>query len=184
MAATSPTVHSVHFYQEDASLIERLCGVVTSGLLVGDSILIVATESHRQQLVSELNKLEVDIRGAAREERFTMTDAQQTLDAFMVEGMPHREKFTESVGALLHGAKNASRSHCRGLTVFGEMVSVLWQAGNRRAARELEELWNELMTERAFHLHCAYQKHLFSQQDMDQLGLAAICQQHTHVVVN
>ena len=184
MAATSPTVHSVHFYQEDTSLIERLCGVVTSGLQLGDSILVVATAEHRQQLVAQLDKLEIDLRCAAREQRFTMTDAQETLDAFMIDGAPDREKFIHSVGALIHGAKKASRSNRRGLTVFGEMVSVLWQAGNRRAACQLEGLWNEVMTGRAFHLHCAYPKQLVTEQYVDQFGLASICQQHTHVLVN
>jgi hypothetical protein len=51
---SSPAVHSVHIYDEHAALINRLCGIVSSGLQAGGSVLIVATASHRDQLVKEL----------------------------------------------------------------------------------------------------------------------------------
>jgi KaiC/GvpD/RAD55 family RecA-like ATPase len=157
--------------------------VIVSGLQVGDSILVVATEAHRKVLVNELDRLEIDIRAAAREHRFTMMDAAETLSAFMRDGRPDRDLFLESMGKMIADAKRWSRSKGRGLTVFGEMVAVLWEEGNRPAALELETLWNEVMTGRAFHLHCAYPKHLFSDKDVDQLGLAGVCQQHSQVLI-
>jgi hypothetical protein len=40
--------------------------------------------------------------------------------------------------------------------VFGEMVSLLWDAGLIDAAVELEVLWNELGVQYPFSLLCAY----------------------------
>src|SRR4051812_5051497 len=178
----SPSVHSVHFYDEHSALIERLRGVVTSGLQIGNSILIVATAPHREQLVKELEKLGVDVRSHAREGRFTMLDAQETLDTFMLDGAPDRERFLDSVGSLLADAKNAARSKEQGLTVFGEMVAVLWEDGHKEAALQLEALWNDAMNDRVFHLHCAYPRWTFT-KDRDEAGMADICHAHSHVLV-
>jgi anti-sigma regulatory factor (Ser/Thr protein kinase) len=39
---------------------------------------------------------------------------------------------------------------------FGEMVALLWGAGNVKAAMALESLWNDLAASRQFSLLCAY----------------------------
>jgi hypothetical protein len=180
MSASVPPVHSVQFYDTHEALIDRLCGVVCSGLLLGNSVLIIATEEHRKQLTTALQRLEVDIKSYAREERFTMCDAEGLLSKFMVNDMPDLKRFLSSVGELLTHSKQAARGKDQGFTVFGEMVSVLWEQGNKTGALALERLWNELLNERAFHLHCAYPRAIFSQDDS---GFANICDTHSHVQV-
>ena len=172
------SVHSVQFYDTDQALIDRLCGVVSSALLVGNSVLIVATKDHRELLTKALQRLEVNVRNYAREERFTMCDADEMLSKFMVKGMPDPKLFLSTVGQLLLEVKKAARSKDLGLTVFGEMVAVLWDKGNKAGALALESLWNDLLNERAFHLHCAYPRSLFSQ---DEPGMLNVCESHTHV---
>jgi hypothetical protein len=172
------TVHSVQFYDTHEALIGRLCGVVSSALLVGNSVLIVATKDHREQLTDALQRLEVNVRRYAREQRFTMCDAEETLSKFMVKGMPDRKLFLSSVGRVLFDVKKAARSKEQGLTVFGEMVAELWDKGNKAGALALESLWNGLLNDRVFHLHCAYPRSLFSE---DRSGMANVCESHTHV---
>ena len=89
-----------------------------------------------------------------------------------------REKYLESAptGGLIHVRGNA------GLTVFGEMVAVLWEQGKKEAALELERLWNEILNGHPFHLHCAYPRWAFI-TDEDQDGLDAIYRTHSHLVV-
>jgi len=110
-----------------------------------------------------------------------MYDAEETLATFMVNDSPDRNLFMRSVGALLSDARNSSLSHNVGLTVFGEMVAVLWQQGRKQAAIELEALWNESLKHEAFHLHCAYPRVLFSGRD--EQGFSAVCNAHSHVLV-
>lgn len=183
MSGKGPAVHSVHFYDEQSALIERLRGIVASGLQIGNSILIVATAAHRKQLLMALDKLDVDVRRHARAGRFTMFDAQETLDGFMVNGMPDRELFLATVGNLLADAKKAALSNDHGLTVFGEMVAVLWDAGNKAAALLLEALWNDAMNDRVFHLHCAYPRSAFAAAG-DEASMAEVCHAHSHVLVH
>jgi hypothetical protein len=177
---TAPAVHSVHFYDEEQALISRLRGVVATGLEMGNSVLIVATEDHRRELVKALKKRGVDVTGYERKGLFVACDARETLATFMVDGRPDRARFLASVGALLAESKRASQDAGQGLTVFGEMVAVLWAEGNKTGALELEAFWNDLLNDRAFHLHCAYPRLGFSPSDGD--GLAAICGTHSHVI--
>lgn len=173
-----PNVHSVHFYENDGALIDRLCGVVSSGLLIGNSVLIVASEHHRNLLVNALLRLEVDLREYARRGQFTMYDSTHTLELFMVEGMPDRDRFNASMGRFLAQAKDKARSEGQRLTVFGEMVAELWAAGNKAAALELESIWNQTLNDGAFHLHCAYPRDVVRD---DSSGIQNICQSHTHI---
>ncbi len=178
----SPNVHSVHIYDEHAALIKRLSGIVASGLRIGNSVLIVATPSHREQLIKQLAEEDVDVRQHAREGRFSMYDAKETLATFMLHGKPDRDLFMHSVGNLLKVAKKNAHKKDGGLTVFGEMVSVLWDQGKKKAALELEALWNDALNERAFHLHCAYPRWGFI-NDGDESGMASVCHAHSHVLV-
>ncbi len=98
----------------------------------------------------------------------------------MVNGLPDRQRFFASVGSLVAAAKETSRNASRGLTVFGEMVAVLWEQGNKMGALRMETLWNELLNDRAFHLHCAYPRSLFS-DGADVAAIEAVCGSHSHV---
>jgi hypothetical protein len=180
--SSAPAIHSVHFYDEHSALISRLCGIVTSGLRSGNAVLVVATATHRQQLVKELESAGVEVRKVAREGRFIMLDAKETLTGFMVNGKPDRDLFMSTVGNLLTQAKKAARSQDKGLTVFGEMVAVLWDDGQKEAALELEAIWNDVLNDRVFHLHCAYPRWVFT-DNADETGMAAICHTHSHVLV-
>jgi hypothetical protein len=59
------------------------------------------------------------------------------------------------------------------------MVAVLWEEGNKPGAIALENLWNAALEKNAFHLHCAYPKSFFAQ---DNLGLRAVIDEHTHIL--
>ncbi len=177
----SPAVHSVHFYDADEALIQRLQSVLLSSVEAGNSILVVATDGHRAQLTAALKKRGLDVFRLENDGTLTFLNAHETLSLFMVNGLPDRERFLSSVGALVLSAKQVARNASRGLTVFGEMVAVLWEQGNKAAALQLEALWNDLLNDRVFHLHCAYPRSLFAGVN-DLAGIQAICEGHSHVV--
>lgn len=182
MSDKSPAVHSVQFYEDHASLILRLRGISASSLRSGGSVLVVATKSHRDKLVKALQEVDVNVRSAAREGRFTMLDARETLEQFMRDGRPDPDLFANVMGAVLQQARSKARTEDHELTVFGEMVSLLWNEGKKSAALELEELWNHTLSGNAFHLHCAYPRWNFVDNN-DDAGMATICHAHSHVFV-
>ncbi len=96
----------------------------------------------------------------------------------MRNGVPDERLFRQSIGAVLDSARKANGS--RSLTVFGEMVAVLWERGEEQAALQLEALWNSAISEHAFHLHCAYPRRYFAWDEEGRAQLAQICSAHTH----
>jgi len=179
IVSSSPVIHSVHFYDQDEALIERLRSIVTSAIDVGNSVLIVASAQHREHLTEVLESRMGDLGELKRQERLNLYDAEETLAKFMVNGSPEPKRFLSSVGELVRKTKQAAWNQQRGLTAFGEMVAILWSQGNQTGALELEALWNDLLNDRAFHLHCAYPRSLFNS---DVAGIQAICAGHSHVV--
>jgi hypothetical protein len=177
----SPLVHSVHFYEHDSELIDRLRGIVISSLATGNAVLIVASEEHRRQLTHSLHLNWTNWAAARDQGRFLLVDARETLSRFMVNGHPDRNRFTDSVSALVRDCRYTALSANRGLTVFGEMVAILWEEGNKEGAIELEALWNELLSDRTFHLHCAYPKQSVLKEP-DAPALRSICDHHSDVV--
>ncbi|HUS18232.1 MAG TPA: MEDS domain-containing protein [Terriglobales bacterium] len=177
----SPLVHSVHMYGSDSELIYRLGAIMIAALASGNATLIVATEAHRRQLMDLMDKEWVNWQSARDEGRLLMLDARETLDLFMVKGLPQPQLFRKTVGELVSTSRLTASSQNRGLTVFGEMVAVLWDEGKKEAAFQLEDLWNQLLSDRAFHLHCAYPKAAFN-TSRDLLGMHSICDRHTEVI--
>jgi hypothetical protein len=177
--SSGASVHSVQFYDTHVALMDRLCALVSAGLLVGDSVLIVATEEHREQLVAALYSLNIDMLDYAWSSRIIMCDAEELLAEFMVDGLPDPELFRTAIGDLVDESKASESGNHAGVTVFGEMVAVLWKEGNRVAALALEHLWNNLLAEQRLNLNCAYPRSLFAS---DEAGVLTICQSHSQVV--
>jgi signal transduction histidine kinase len=67
------------------------------------------------------------------------------------------------------------------LRAFGEMVDVLWRAGNPRAAIRLEELWADLVRGQQIALLCGYAAANFREPG-DSNCFSAVCATHTHVM--
>ena len=140
--------------------------------------MIVATSEHRDLLTAALRSCELDVREHARERRYSMLDASETLATFMKDGMPDAKLFEATMGEILDEVRSAAIAKGKDLTVFGEMVAILWEEGQKQAALQLESLWNDTLSGRAFHLHCAYSRWSV----LNNNDLAAIQHTHSHLM--
>jgi PAS domain S-box-containing protein len=171
--------HVVQFYEDDRFLVDTVGSFLTSGMLAGQSAVVIATESHRDALTVQLEAGGVDVDGACFRGRLLFLDAEETLSAFMVGSMPDPDLFAATVGSVIE--KRLRASGTAGLRAYGEMVDVLWKAGNPEGALQLEELWNDLSDGRGFSLLCAYSMGNFYRQN-DTQRIEAVCQKHSHVI--
>jgi PAS domain S-box-containing protein len=165
--------HLVQFYEDDESLLDTLEHFLGAGLILGEPILVIATEDHRRRLVHRLRGLNVE--AAIGSGHVVLLDARETLARFLVNGMPDPDRFHRTIGDLLAGLTMAQPGRVR---AFGEMVDLLWRDGARTAAIRLEELWNEAAAVHSFSLLCAYVMANFFK------GELAICNSHTHVLTS
>jgi PAS domain S-box-containing protein len=172
--------HTVQFYRDDDFLLEQLGQFVGPAIAAGSSALLIATKAHRDNLFAHLRKCGTDFVLAVTQNRFTLLDADETLEKFMVNGQPDPARFFRVIGTRMSRLALAADAPDPQLFAFGEMVACLWARGQREAALRLEKLWNQLTEKHAFHLLCAYPMRLFSQQQ-DWDSILAICAEHSHV---
>jgi PAS domain S-box-containing protein len=171
------TEHFVQFYENDEFLIDCVLGFIEASLRNGHGGLIIATADHRSALESKLLASGIDVAGLTAEGRFVALDASQALSRFMVDGLPDRTRFFESIGKSLSRLTESGRQ----VHAFGEMVALLWAEGNQQAAIRLESLWNELGKDHRFSLFCAYPLAGFSTGD-DAAPFDSICGCHSRVI--
>jgi signal transduction histidine kinase len=173
--------HEVQFYFEDRHLIQSLTGFVRSALENGSSAVVVATEPHRRSLANELRREGVPLTSFIDQGRYVALDASETLNQFMVDNNPDTGRFRQVIGDVISCAACVAPQEYSKVVIFGEMVALLWQRGEVKAALRLEQLWNDLSEHYSFQLRCAYPITSFDQDAHTEL-FNRICSEHNIVI--
>ena len=172
----TPCDHVLQIYDEDAPFMDSLQGFVVEGLERGESVIVIATASHRKEMSRRLAMAGHDVEALAADDRYIALSAQETLDKFMVRGAPDVERFRRTIKAVIERARRGGRP----VRAFGEMVALLWARGNRAATVQLELYWNDLLRTERFPLFCAYPRVGFTQEITS--AIHAVCEAHTRQV--
>jgi hypothetical protein len=164
--------HLVQVYTETDFLVEAVAEYLATGLRAGEGAIVIARPENRRRFLGAL-----EARGVHPGSALRMLDAQETLRAFMVDGMPQWTAFHSACG----GAIAELRLQYPTVRAYGEMVDLLWQRGERSAALRLEDFWNELGKLQTFSLLCTYQ---MDPLDAETYGgaLQAVCRCHSHLI--
>jgi hypothetical protein len=171
--------HAVQFYGSDESLFTTVAGFLAEGLITEQPAIVIATASHRASIVEHLCGRLIDCATAIKEGDLILLDAEETLDLFMVDGVPNADLFEVNLGRVVEQTLNGrTRTVVR---AYGEMVDVLWKNGQADAAIALEILWNKLALKYHFALLCGYAMGSFYKQTKQ---LEDVCAQHSHVVAS
>src|SRR5689334_4119922 len=129
----SEYAHRVQFYEDDEFLIGAVAKFLASGAKAGDSLVVIATERHREAFREQLVSAGMDVAALLAGQRLTLLDADETLAQFMRNGRPDRELFQLAIGRLIADRAGALLPGAR-LRAYGEMVDVLWRKDQRDAA--------------------------------------------------
>jgi anti-sigma regulatory factor (Ser/Thr protein kinase) len=172
----TPHDHVVGFYERDDELVAEVTSFLASAFDRQGAAVIVATAPHRAAVEAALVAGGYAVRHLTETGRYVALDASETLAAFMRDDHPDPAAFAAVIGNVLDDLPGDGPTHA-----FGEMVALLWDAGNAEAAIELESLWNDLAESRTFSLYCAY-----AMASLEQSGdLAAakhVCDRHSNVI--
>lgn len=169
--------HLVQFYADDEELAAAAFTRLADALARGEGVVVVATPEHLDAMRGVVQRAGIDHLAASRTHQLLLLDAATTLDAIKVDGRLDRTAFHRVVG----GAVRQAGGQGRAVHAFGEMVALLWTAGQDDDAVELERMWGELATELAFSLHCSYPAELSTDTAAAQ-AFIRICGLHTHVI--
>jgi hypothetical protein len=171
-----PREHHVEFYADEQGFVESLIGFVATGIIAGESVIVIANKQHVATLNERLSR-QFDLQWLQENKMYVIMDADETLEKLMVDGWPDAEKFQEVIKDTLIRARIASPVHA--VRAFGEMAAILWKKGMSEATVQLETLWNELLQTLDFILYCAYPKNSFTQEGRGPAEL--IHHSHSHV---
>jgi hypothetical protein len=175
-----PGEHVVQLYGADDQLLTRhVSRYFAEGLRRGDGLILIATGAHSQAILRQLNQATTAATQAMRDGRLVSLDAAETLPRFMSDGQPEKELFKRVIGGVIQEVR--ARSVSGKVRAFGEMVGLLWTEGNRFAAIQLENYWNDLMRENEFSLFCGYPIDLFGNEG-ELEGLNSVLGTHTHLL--
>jgi len=174
---TSESDHLVQFYESDRYLADSVAGFIGEGLEAGGSGIVIATRPHRTAVLKRLRTRRLDVAGLRKRGRLVVLDAADTLAQIMVGGSPDPGRFDRVTGPAIARAARGRRR----VRAFGEMVALLWAAGNRAAAIRLEELWTDLGKAHAFALYCAYPLNGVGHADLAG-SFADVCGCHSQVL--
>jgi DNA-binding NarL/FixJ family response regulator/PAS domain-containing protein len=167
--------HLVQFYETDEFLVDTVSEFVGASLRDGDAAIVIATPAHRRAFETALNASGIDLASTA--DRYLALDAAELLEKLIVNGAPDAARFRDTIGVLVEHAAADGRQ----VRVFGEMVALLWSAGDLASTSALETLWNDREASHQLAKLCAYPLHAFD-DDASSEAFEHICEQHTAVI--
>lgn len=176
-AELEPGSHVVQFCDHDASLLETLEAYVAGGLLLGESVVVVATAAHLGELRQRLRTRGMDVANLQIFGQLVPVDAEQLLRRVVRRGRLDPHIF----GAVVADTLQRARADDRPVRVFGEAVQLLWERGERAAMLALEREWQRICAAEGIALLCAYRKDSFKTCSADD-SIRAICAAHGAVI--
>ncbi len=174
-----PQAHFLQLYKADArALTTNVSLYLLEGLNRAEGLLVIATPEHTESFTRQLKRLGAHPQSAIDEGRLVFFDAEQTLSQFMVNGQPEWPLFESTITRAIHRIEPGTGN---GLRAYGDMVGVLWAAGQTSAAIRLEEFWNKLLASIGFKLFCGYPIDIFDEEFQSSAVKELLCA-HTHLV--
>ena len=147
--------HIVQLYRKDRELLDNICAYAMEAFRYNHAVLFLATRAHCETFKAALRRRRVDVDQAIRDGQLNFVVAEEVMPRFLRGENVDDDLFRTAVADALDQARGGGRYHH--VQVFGELVDVLWQAGNARATLRVEELWNELRQKiPVFTLYCGF----------------------------
>jgi len=172
--------HEAGFYLDDQGFLDDVALFIGSALSIGDSAIVVATKTHRDDLLLKLKAQGLNMDAITAQDRYVALDAVGARSLFMRDGMPDPVLFVKGFGDLIVKARKASQVKNARVAIFGEGVHLLWAEGNAEAAIQIEKLCNQLIEQYDVDILCSYFLGRVPSR-MDDMIYQQICAEHSAV---
>ena len=173
----APHDHVVHLYEDDDELMGAVGAYLVDSIRSDEVAVAVMTPAHAAALRATMAAAGIDLDGECEMGNIILLDAAETMSRFTTDDWPDAAAFRRVIGSVIEQAGSRGQR----VRAFGEMVALLWDAGQVTAAIELESLWNDLSVDMPFSLYCAYAAQSVGGDDQKP-DLARVCQLHSAVV--
>ena len=172
-----PRDHIVFFYTNEAELTQKVGDYLLEAIDMGGAAVIVATLARQLSLGGRLAQAGTDLAAARATGVYAELDAADTIDRFVIGDRADAGSFWSLMTPVIRRVTGLGQP----VRVFGEMVSLLWDAGMVSAAIEVEAMWNEIGAQFPFSLVCAYPLKSVTDGTLHD-PLTEVCRAHSAVV--
>ena len=172
--------HEVQFYSDETIFLDSFTAFIGSALRAGNVVIVVATDSHRESLLSRLRARGLDVAAAIAEGQLISINNADTIATFMVNDLPDPVRFSKVVGDMFVSAGKGPNGDRRRVVVCGECAPLLWAQGKAEAALRLERLWDEAAKAYSVDTLCGYPLSSFHGEEDSQI-FQRICAEHSTV---
>jgi len=152
-------------YWDKALLLEGVITFIRVGLEMQDTVLVLATKTFREAIAGALQPGRT----------LFFFDAEELLSRFLINDWPDESRFREAMPIGLMQSQNSR------VRIFQEMTSLLWTQAAPEAVICLEELFNELISQKPIKLLCAYPLSHFCEKEGSQFQ-DTICELHRELI--
>jgi hypothetical protein len=171
--------HIVQLYQDENFYGEAISHFAAEGLVRGESIILVATRPHWENISCRLEGKGFGTAELIRRGQLTLLDADDTLPIFMAGNHPEGNIFKPLAKQTIAKARAGGRFPR--VRWWGEMVNVLHLNGNPRGSHRLEELFDEVAHEESIAIFCSFLMDKFDPRIYDE-AFGNVCRTHSHVI--
>lgn len=171
--------HLVQIYEDEEFFGEAVAHFAAEGLARNESVILVATPPHWENISGRLISRGLDLRSLAAQGQLTVLGAEETLPNFMVDGLPDTETFKRIAKSTIEKARSGGR-YPR-VRWWGEMVNVLYVQGNPSGSIRLEELFDEVAREEKIAIFCSFLMDKFDPAIYEG-DLQNVCRSHGHLI--
>jgi DNA-binding NarL/FixJ family response regulator len=145
-------LHRADIYSDDQSLSDQAGLFIGKALHSGNAAIVIASPSHRSQLLRNLKSYDLDLEGIFKQGRYIALDASEMLSKILLNETIDRDRFLNLFEALVEKAKI---KHLR-ISIFGECAPILLARGLPEAAIQMEKLGSEIVSRYNVELLCGY----------------------------
>ncbi|HEY7323956.1 MAG TPA: MEDS domain-containing protein [Streptosporangiaceae bacterium] len=153
MPGLRPDEHVATFCETDAEMADAAAAYLLSAIDQGGAGVAIVTPEHERHIERRFVGAGFDLAAARADGGYVVVDARAAIDQVTTRGWPDPAAFWRTISPVI---QRAGQDGQRPVRVFGEMVSLLWQADEFSAAMDVEALWTELARQHRIALLCAY----------------------------
>ena len=144
--------HLAQFHRDRDSLADSIQLFFEGGLRRGNCVVAIAAPESADLILDRLTQSKFHPQALISSGQLEVVDARALIGQFMLNGVPEWARFRSALSLIL----DRVRPFGRGIRIYCELSSLLWQDGNAEAAIQVEQHWNALGKASAFSLYCGY----------------------------
>jgi len=177
--------HAMQLYTDEGLRLDDLGAFTGTALRKGEVVAVAGTDATRDGLAWRLSECGFNVAALTDQGRYLPLNAEDLLAQIMSDGRPDESRLAELGERLERARLAAATAPETRISIFGEMVALLFQNGNPEAAIDLERIWHGFLSTGQVSRHiftlCGYHSACF-EDNAHPVLFSNVCAQHDSVI--